>query len=905
MSRCPSLRLRIIKHAPTEGSHYEHWHNTVFNTLEAGAQAAWDAANPAPAGGGAAPAMTGEYVVEHYIKLLTAHFQLERERHYQDRYPTLTQDQRAPTHLLADMQQCWPYLTNVLPDNFALAFIKKLHPGIRDDMHRRLKCEPMNTWFANLQRTANEANIAWDNYRRQQLLENAPDPAAKAMERSAARPASSTGATRGSAASGSSRDKPFYCTEHKENAMHNTADCKVLQRRKQQAALVTSDGAGPSTSGPPGYQSHSQRLELVAALVSMGLYDAAKAVVTGAATKWQAEAEKRKDRFGAAAARGGNNGSGKGGGAHNGSNGPRRQNPSAHEDGRCTMCDRYHPGLCYIEHPDHAPRGFRFRSQRLQVMFEAAQKKAGGGGRANGGAAANVTDYQEEDDDFYSAAVTALSAPPPEPQESAAPWFLLDAAATDVSSCSSCEPYCGMVTSHGEEEPPPKADGYASLLQGLPIFNGDQARERALLAFARQVELSAMVTSGGTGEEEATWSASAPSWLIGVEALSACNASGGPLADCCSLVTGDEASGPPPGTSAQAPDTSALATLRQQPAPMGFQPVVIQGTPGVPFREPPRPATLSLEDYMSHSASTFRAKHADLRRTLNAELSELLGTYEVWHEGLRQRVAQETGKALQPETVCATGTGVGGTRAITPEVLGDTASPYIASNPPVGKDGQILSKYRAITEIPTAEWARLVARQPQLQSYFAEKHKMFYCSAGDFAIENKNGAQQGAGGAGSSRGQAQSAPAGPPPPIVLRDHSASVNLVTQSFELAHEQLVLRIKPGSQYEVRIPMSKTLVVSDTYLFDMLIGNEQMQPVASYVTVFPRPVMHLHPNLLEFPSFVLSLPLRNAHGVRAALAAHNCKQHNGSAPAEPTNGEASQGRDLPNLTGHHAHQ
>ncbi|PNW79026.1 hypothetical protein CHLRE_09g398141v5 [Chlamydomonas reinhardtii] len=403
---------------------------------------------------------------------------------------------------------------------------------------------------------------------------------------------------------------------------------------------------------------------------------------------------------------------------------------------------------------------------------------------------------------------------------------------------------------------------------------------------------------------------------------------------------------------------------------MGFQPVVIHGTPGVPFRESPRPATLSLEDYLARSSSTFRAKHADLRRTLNAELSELLGTYEVWHEGLRQRVAQETGKALPPEAVCATGTGAGGSRSITPEVLGDTASPYIANNPPVGTDGQILSTYRAITEIPTAEWARLVARQPQLQSYFAEKHKMFYCSAGDFAIENKNGAQQGAGGAGSSRGQAQSAPAGPPPPIVLRDHSASVNLVTQSFasmhnlpvrptgatlstaasagasplqELAHKQLVLRIKPGSQYEVRIPMSKTLVVSDTYLFDMLIGNEQMQPVASYVTVFPRPVMHLHPNLLEFPSFVLSLPLRNAHGVRAALAAHehyaacvtsfggdpspklgggcstasecsasgesstdhaqpatatpcctadSCKQHNGSAPAEPTNGEASQG-------------
>ncbi|KXZ42259.1 hypothetical protein GPECTOR_173g205 [Gonium pectorale] len=134
-------------------------------------------------------------------------------------------------------------------------------------------------------------------------------------------------------------------------------------------------------------------------------------------------------------------------------------------------------------------------------------------------------------------------------------------------------------------------------------------------------------------------------------------------------------------------------------------------------------------------------------------------------------------------------------------------------------------------------------------------------------------------------------------PRSLRDHSATINLITWrmvkahglpvrpttkrlstgadqvevTHELAHEQLSVCLLPGSRHAVRLPMTETLVVKDTPLFDFLASNPQMHVVADFVTTYPVPQLHFRPNVLEHPELLVTILMRNAPGVRPAAV--NC--------------------------------
>lgn len=121
-------------------------------------------------------------------------------------------------------------------------------------------------------------------------------------------------------------------------------------------------------------------------------------------------------------------------------------------------------------------------------------------------------------------------------------------------------------------------------------------------------------------------------------------------------------------------------------------------------------------------------------------------------------------------------------------------------------------------------------------------------------------------------------------PYALRDHCADVNLVTQSFAerkgwriiptntalstgmviglIDPQDAFVHILPGTQHEVRLRIEETLVVGDTDLFGLLVGNRQMKPVADSLSQYPTAHLTLSPKTLEEPHY----SIRHPHDQRA---------------------------------------
>ena len=69
---------------------------------------------------------------------------------------------------------------------------------------------------------------------------------------------------------------------------------------------------------------------------------------------------------------------------------------------------------------------------------------------------------------------------------------------------------------------------------------------------------------------------------------------------------------------------------------------------------------------------------------------------------------------------------------------------------------------------------------------------------------------------------------------------------------------LYLLPGTDHEIRLRLDETLVVGNTDLFDVLIGNRQMKPVADSLVQYPTAQLQLFPNVLESPHFKITLPM-----------------------------------------------
>ncbi|GIM02255.1 hypothetical protein Vretimale_7167 [Volvox reticuliferus] len=177
--------------------------------------------------------------------------------------------------------------------------------------------------------------------------------------------------------------------------------------------------------------------------------------------------------------------------------------------------------------------------------------------------------------------------------------------------------------------------------------------------------------------------------------------------------------------------------------------------------------------------------------------------------------------------------------------------------------GAVEGRVRGIEDIPSSIASMLLKRDQQAAGYFDHKQLMFYYPEG--------GIQIGATAAPQLR--------------YLRDHCADVNLITRRAaamlglpirrtstslntsadqdaevigEIEIQGLKVTVLPGTVHEVRLGLTQTLVVEQAAMYDVLIGNDQMHPVADAITQYPVAQLHVYPNLLEHPKYIVSIPM-----------------------------------------------
>ncbi|PNH10003.1 hypothetical protein TSOC_003314, partial [Tetrabaena socialis] len=183
----------------------------------------------------------------------------------------------------------------------------------------------------------------------------------------------------------------------------------------------------------------------------------------------------------------------------------------------------------------------------------------------------------------------------------------------------------------------------------------------------------------------------------------------------------------------------------------------------------------------------------------------------------------------------------------------------------------------------------LLAANLAAAGYFKDKQYMFYYPSGGIALKGHHGKL-----------------------AALRDQCANTNLMTASaarrLGLTVIKTSTRLTSSSQpdsgvlgeldtQDIKVthpargrPASDAdFVVTDSPLFDYLVGNEQMRCVADYVTQYPTARLHFKPNIVEAPGHTLAMPMTKGPESKSALASRHvtfCTSTCDAAAFEPPN-------------------
>ncbi|PNH08950.1 hypothetical protein TSOC_004454 [Tetrabaena socialis] len=200
---------------------------------------------------------------------------------------------------------------------------------------------------------------------------------------------------------------------------------------------------------------------------------------------------------------------------------------------------------------------------------------------------------------------------------------------------------------------------------------------------------------------------------------------------------------------------------------------------------------------------------------------------------------------------------------------------------------------RSLHQIPDEEMPDLLAANLAAAGYFKDKQYMFYYPSGGIVLKGHHGKL-----------------------AALRDQCANTNLMTASAarrlgltviktstrltsssqpdsgvlgELDTQGIKVTLLPGTPHAVDLPLTQTLVVTDSPLFDYLVGNEQMRCMADYVTQYPTARLHFKPNIVEAPGHTLAMPMTKGPESKSALASRHvtfCTSTCDAAAFEPPN-------------------
>ncbi|KXZ43183.1 hypothetical protein GPECTOR_99g818 [Gonium pectorale] len=328
---------------------------------------------------------------------------------------------------------------------------------------------------------------------------------------------------------------------------------------------------------------------------------------------------------------------------------------------------------------------------------------------------------------------------------------------------------------------------------------------------------------------------------------------------------------------------AACATLKKQQVPVSFTPAPI---PELNFdvpkaRKVPSGAASggNVPTAVAKVKITVPVAIGNLAE-LEAQLTKGLA-YAFGHSAGQSGWSEEQGNspsAVQPQSSASSSSSDGEQAAVAATAKVEPAAKHRAAN---GVEyfvcGDPKGAFDTIVSLTQQRKQQLLAADAEASLYFGTPQHMFYYAEGSIGISISGGSVTFFY------------------PRSLRDHSATINLITWrmvkayglpvrpttkrlstgadqvevTHELAHEQLSVCLLPGSRHAVRLPMTETLVVKDTPLFDFLASNPQMHVVADFVTTYPVPQLHFRPNVLEHPELLVTILMRNAPGVRPAAA------------------------------------
>lgn len=69
---------------------------------------------------------------------------------------------------------------------------------------------------------------------------------------------------------------------------------------------------------------------------------------------------------------------------------------------------------------------------------------------------------------------------------------------------------------------------------------------------------------------------------------------------------------------------------------------------------------------------------------------------------------------------------------------------------------------------------------------------------------------------------------------------------------------LHLLPDTEHEVRLRLDDILEVGNTDLFEVLIGNRQVRPVADSLSQYPTVQLQVFPNVLESTGYSIAIPM-----------------------------------------------
>ncbi|PNH00704.1 hypothetical protein TSOC_013459, partial [Tetrabaena socialis] len=198
---------------------------------------------------------------------------------------------------------------------------------------------------------------------------------------------------------------------------------------------------------------------------------------------------------------------------------------------------------------------------------------------------------------------------------------------------------------------------------------------------------------------------------------------------------------------------------------------------------------------------------------------------------------------------------------------------------------------RSLHQIPSEEMAELLASNLAAAGYFKAKRYMFYYPSGGLALKGFPGKlaalRDQCTNTSFMSGSAARRLGLTVIKTTTRLTSSSQPDSSVLGELDTQGVMITLLPGTPHAVDLPLTQTLVVSDSPLFDYLAGNEQMRSVADYVTQYPTAQLHFKPNIVEAPEHTLAMPMTKGPESKNALAVRHVTFCSSASPSHALGG------------------